>query len=219
MPIKQTKVFCDPKQLPKLGSSDHDCALMQQGLGEKTLSIKRRDTRTSCIRDFGHWITSFSWDEVFAQGSCENKFDLFNQTLSAAVDRYLPIKVSNMHSSDKPWLTSHVKAFIAKRQKALTDFGKDSPTFPRWWNKVQKTIRNCKRLFYEGQVKSSIKSTNVNRWRSEVKNLSGVSTKDGQWFKQLVDPNTTEPVGPLLFSSKERYNENNRILRFTFADY
>ena len=48
---------------------------------------------------------TFSWDALFALDSCKDKFDFFIQTLSAAIDRYLPIKVSCMHSTDKPWLT------------------------------------------------------------------------------------------------------------------
>ena len=50
------------------------------------------DTRGNCIRAFGSWITTFSWDALFALDSCKDKFDFFIQTLSAAIDRYLPIK-------------------------------------------------------------------------------------------------------------------------------
>ena len=83
-----------------------------------------------------------------------------------------------MHSSDKPWLTSQVKAFIAQGQKALTDFGKDSRSLHKWRNKVQKQSRTGN-VFYEGKVKS-LKSANVSRWWSKVKNVSGVFTNDGQ---------------------------------------
>lgn len=113
------KALCAPSQLPKLGSSDHYCVLIKQGPRGKTTNqtITRRDTRASCIRAFGSWITTFSWDALFALDSCKDKFDFFIQTLSAAIDRYLQIKVSRMHSTDKPWLTPKIKAFIAKRQK------------------------------------------------------------------------------------------------------
>ena len=84
-------------------------------------------------------------DTLFALDSCKNKFDFFIQTLSAAIDRYLPIKVSRMRSTDKPWLTPKIKVLIAKRQKALAQFGKDSPSFHMWRNKVQASIKTCKR--------------------------------------------------------------------------
>ena len=105
--------------------------------------------RGSCIRAFGSWITTFSWDALFTLDSCKDKFDFFIQTLSAAFDRYLPIKVSCMHRTDKPWLTPKITACIAKRQKALVHFGKDSPSFQMWRNKVQASIKTCKRQFYE----------------------------------------------------------------------
>ena len=81
---------------------------------------------------------------------CKDKFDFFIQTLSAAIDGYLPIKVSRMHTTDKPWLTTKIKAFIAKRQKALAQSGKDSPSFHMWRNKVQASIKSCKGLHYLG---------------------------------------------------------------------
>ena len=88
------KALCAPSQLPKLGSSDHYCVLIKQGLRGKTTkqTITRRDTRASCIRAFGSWITTFSWDALFALDSCKDKFDFFIQTLSAAIDRYFPSK-------------------------------------------------------------------------------------------------------------------------------
>ena len=101
-----------------------------------------------------------------------------------------------MHSTDKPWLTPKIKAFIAKRQKALAQFGKDSPSFHMWRNKVQASIKSCKRKFYESKVKS-LKRTNVSRWWKDVKNISGVSAKDDMWYNQLLDPNTADPLGTL----------------------
>ena len=101
-----------------------------------------------------------------------------------------------MHSTEKPWLTPKIKAFIAKRQKALAQFGKDSPSFHMWRNKVQASIKTCKRQFYERKVKS-LKRTNVSRWWKEVKNISGVSAKDDMWYNQLLGPNTADPLGTL----------------------
>ena len=126
----------------------------------------------------------------------KTSFEFFIQTLSAAIDRYLPIKVLRMHSTDKPWLTPKIKAFIAKRQKALAQFGKYSPSFHMWHNKVQASIRTCKRQFYERKVKS-LKCTNVSRWWKEVKNISGISAKDDMWYNQLLAPNTADPLGTL----------------------
>ena len=42
---------------------------------------------------FASYITTFSCDALFPLDSCKDKFDFFIQTLSTAIDRYLPIKV------------------------------------------------------------------------------------------------------------------------------
>ena len=152
--------------------------------------------RASCIRAFGSWVTTFSWDALFTLDSCKDKFDFFIQTLSAAFDRYLPTKVSRMHRTDKAWLTPKIKACIAKRKKALPHFGKDSPSLKMWRNKVQALIKTCKRQFYERKV-ISLKHPNVSRWWKKVKNISGVSAKDDMWYNQLLDPNIADPFGTL----------------------
>ena len=90
------KCLSDPKQLPKIGRSDHYCVFVQQAPstqegGKRT--IIKRDTRDSALRDFGRWITSFSWDEVFSLDRCEEKFDLFYRIMSDAVNRFLPFEV------------------------------------------------------------------------------------------------------------------------------
>ena len=82
--------------------------------------------------------------------------------------------------------SSKIKAFIAKRQKTLAQFGKDSPSFHMWCNKVQASIKTCKCQFYERKVKS-LKRTNVSRWWKEVKNISGISAKEDMWCNQLLD--------------------------------
>ena len=90
------KCLSDPKQLPKIGRSDHYCVFVQQAPstqegGKRT--IIKRDTRDSALRDFGRWITSFSWDKVFSLDRCEEKFDLFYRIMSDAVNRFLPFEV------------------------------------------------------------------------------------------------------------------------------
>ena len=94
------------KQLPKIGSSDHYCFLIKQSpvirLINDREAISRRDTRASRIRDFGPWITSFTWQEVYEKNMCQSKFESFHQTLTKAIEKYLPSTTVQAHSSDKP---------------------------------------------------------------------------------------------------------------------
>ena len=59
------KVFSLSMQLPKIGASDHYSVLVAPVIPSShssKLTLLRRDTRPSHIRDFGGWITSFVWD-------------------------------------------------------------------------------------------------------------------------------------------------------------
>ena len=183
------KCLSDPKQLPKIGRSDHYCVFVQQAPsilegGKRT--IIKWDTRDSALRDFGRWITSFSWDEVFSLDTCEEKFDLFYRIMSDAVNRFLPLKSFHVHSSDKPWISPKIKFWVAGRQHALSRFGKNSHAFKIWRNKVQRAITSAKKFYYDAKVKG-LKDTNVGKWWKEVKNLAGISDDSGQWYCQLVD--------------------------------
>ena len=138
-----------PKQLPKLGSTDHYTVLIHPPQSSSTskninISVGRRDLRASRIRDFGKWITQQSWDDVISTTLVNEKFDIFINTLKDAVDKFLPIEKNLcIYASDKPWITGKIKSLIAKRQKLLK-FGKDSPAYKEARNAVQKECENCK---------------------------------------------------------------------------
>ena len=59
------KCLSPPVQRPKLGSSDHYCFLVENTrpcTKPTRTTVTKWDTRASCIRSFGQWITSYSWD-------------------------------------------------------------------------------------------------------------------------------------------------------------
>ena len=106
------------------------------------------------MREFGRRLTQFSRYELYSLGSCSEKFDHFHQALVNAIDHFFPVKVSRVHKSDKPWMTHRIKSSISKRQKCLTKYGKDSPIFKMWRNRVQHLIRYRKSSFYSIKIKS-----------------------------------------------------------------
>ena len=96
------KPFLSPKQLQKLGSSDHYCFLVPPGILPAQLPIQRTYRRDSCIRAFGAWITAFSWCDLFSLESCLEKFEYFHRTLLTSVNTFLPIRSLRTCPSDKP---------------------------------------------------------------------------------------------------------------------
>lgn len=137
------KLHLDPAQLPNIGASDYFCVLVRQTKScfenRSKLVIRKRDTTDSCLREFGRWITSFSWHELLSASSCEQKLKIFMSTMNSAIDKYFPLK-------DKPWISPQIKTWIAKRQHCLAKFGKDSHMFKLWRNKVPIAIVSCKKM-------------------------------------------------------------------------
>ena len=72
------------------------------------------------------------------------------------------------------------------RQIFLARYGKDSQSFKHWRNKVQRAIKSRKEAYYNSKVKN-LKETRVGKWWKEIKDLSGVSERETQWYSQLVD--------------------------------
>ena len=116
------KFIAPPIQLPKIGTSDHYAFLVKQkDLIRPQISkeiIFKRDTRNSCIHDFGHWITSFSWKEVYSSITCQDKFERFYQLLTNAVDKFLPSRRFRIHNSDKPWITTKINLGLKEDKNA-----------------------------------------------------------------------------------------------------
>ena len=194
------KFIAPPTQLPKIGTSDHYCFLVKQrDFIRSQISkeiISKRDTRSSCIHDFGHWITSFSWQEVHSRITCQNKFERFHQLLTNAIDKFLPSRRFRIHNSHKPCITTKIKSWIKRRQKCLAQHGKHSPLFKLCRNKVQHAIKHAKRSFYDAKIKK-FKDTNANRWWKEIKNLSGLTDTKGQWYRKFIDGDTIDTTDQL----------------------
>lgn len=72
------------------------------------------------------------------------------------------------------------------RQIFLARYGKDSQSFKHWRNKVQRAIKSRKEAYYTSKVKN-LKETRVGKWWKEIKDRSGVSERETQWYSQLVD--------------------------------
>ena len=128
-------------QLPPLGLSDHNCILIKSHVNsiEKPSNkrIYKRDLRESKIRYFGQTITSFDWSEIYDLSDVNEKYNKFNEIVSAMIECHFPNKLTNVRVSDKPWITQSLKSSISKRQKLLHKYGKNSETYKYWRNKVQ----------------------------------------------------------------------------------
>lgn len=157
-------------QLPPIGTRDHYTILMkaQEPPSKPDNSpIWKRDLRDSSIRPFGRCIASFDWSAILDIHECDIKYGKFNDTMSAMIDKFFPLKRTSVRKCDKPWMTSSIKSSIARRQKALHESGKNSNIYKFWRNKVQLSIKTARKKYYTGSVEK-LKNSNPTRWWKET---------------------------------------------------
>ena len=69
------------------------------------------------IREFGTWIQSQDWCDVFQADSTQLKTDVFYKTVNQVIDMYLPNVTVKCESNDKPWINKKIKSLIQSRQQ------------------------------------------------------------------------------------------------------
>ena len=77
-----------------------------------------------------------------------------------------------VHETDRPWMTSQLKALINRRQKALATNNESLFKFLR--NKVNREQKRCREIYYENKVKG-LHDTKLRDWWREVKQLCGTA--------------------------------------------
>ena len=105
--VNKTKLFMEPKQLPRIGTSDHYAILIQSTANPQLKSNiqrpvqYRREMRESNISEFGRWITGHNWNALYKLDNCEEKYNLFLTLISNAIEKHFPQK-----SVSSPTLTN-----------------------------------------------------------------------------------------------------------------
>ena len=104
--------------------------------------------------------------------------------MSNAMDLYLPKKRVRVCPNNKPWVTPKLASLTRLRRNALSTLGKESNRFKDLRNRVQREYKTARARFYNNRV-STLKESNVSRWWTEVKALSGV-TASSEWWHQML---------------------------------
>lgn len=152
-------MFAPLLQLPKIGTSEHFAVLIKPKIVPPNqtppmIIISKRDLRSSRVMEFGRWITQYDWSDVLSLIHVQEKYDLFNSTLTEAVNYCRPLQPTKCCSSDKPWITHKLKSLILNPQKTLVVCGKDSQHYKELRNKAQRACMECKQKFYNSELAS-----------------------------------------------------------------
>ena len=95
------------QKLLKIGASDHYTVLANSTVKQppqhnSVKKVYRRQCRASNWREFGSWITTKDWSEVYPATTCISKFQFFSQELSSAIETFFPRKTVKACVYDKP---------------------------------------------------------------------------------------------------------------------
>ena len=69
------------------------------------------------VRSFKNWVVMHDWDKVLTANGSECKAAAYKSVLTAAIERYFPLKTRKKKSTDLPWMTDGIKKQIKKRKE------------------------------------------------------------------------------------------------------
>ena len=125
-----------------------------------------RPLRESGIRSFGQWAQNQDWSEILHVNGTQVKVDVFYNMLEQAIDVCFPFVKTKVHSTDKPWLTNHIKNLISERQSAFS--ANNTSLWRKLRNQVQREIKNAKVSYYTNRIRSPQK-TEPKEWHQQIK--------------------------------------------------
>ena len=127
-----------------------------------------------------------NWDTVFSATVVDVKVQVFNKTILTMLDEAMLEKTIRIHPSDKPRITSDIKAQIKARQKAFCQGDKNKYKLAIM-RKVSNLILKAKEAYYRTKAKD-FRQTNPAKWYKTVYSLLGAQ-KDQ---KSLQSPSEEE---------------------------
>ena len=181
--------YSRPSSLPAFGLSDHLTVIMKAGTRDKSSkpkckTIKSRDKRPSKVAEVGRFLYQVPWSGLFSQDqSSEDKLRILTEVINFGLNTIMPERSVRVHETDRPWLTSQLKALIARRQKAFSSG--NELLYKMLRNKVNCERKRCRSVYYENKVKDLRVSKPRNWWR-EVKQLCGATRNTGRDLKSVL---------------------------------
>ena len=109
--------------------------------------------------------------------SCEVKLSLLTEVINYGLDTIMPVRSIKIHETGRPWVSTHLKQLIIRRQKAFSSG--NQPLFKILRNKVNRERKGCLMVYYENKVEDLQDSKPRNCW-GEVNQLCGSAKTTGR---------------------------------------
>ena len=141
--------------------------------------------------------------------SSEEKLRSLTELINIGLDNIMPLRSVKVHVKDRPWLSTHLKQLINRRQQALATG--DTNLFKFLRNKVNRERKKCRRVYYENKVKD-LHDTKPKNWWREVKQLCGSGNPSQRDLKSRLHPD-------LMDSDANLAEKINRAFVSVMSDY
>ena len=116
-------LFVQTPHIPNTASSYH-CGIVLRSANPRTTAVDEyvnvavRSKNSSGKNLLVHAIHNYNWSTRETIDDIDSKVAIFNNSVIALLDFYLPIHQVKRHSSDKPWITDQFRRLIRQRQYA-----------------------------------------------------------------------------------------------------
>ena len=174
---------------PHSGISDHDIVVVDMKLTAKLIKPPKRKIflyKKAEFNEISELINEFdrSLTEEHLQASDVNSlWDNFQTTLQAAIDKYVPSKLSSTRYNS-PWIDQSIRRDIRRKQR-LYNKARKSGSSKDWENfkSLRRLIRKAHNQYVNNVIGESLKSDNtkpfwkfIKSTRQEVFGISSLST-------------------------------------------
>ena len=153
---------------------------------------------------------------MYAMDSCEQQFQLFQETMTELIDTCFPLKTVTRHSSDKPWVTDRFRHLIRQRQRAR--MSGDLAEGRRLRNLVNRAAPQLRQQFYQSKIASMEESSTPDWWK-QMKILMGTSCEGNSEMQGLVNKHTEGDMCSLVNSVNEFFVSVSEDLHRLQASY
>ena len=164
-----------PCILPPIGLSDHNVVIVRASRCVNRHSnsvifniIRSNDPTGKTL--LAHELSRFNWASLYRMDDCNAMLNLFYHTVISLLDRYLPVRVSSRHATEKPWVNDKFRNLIRQRQKAWKE--QDMAKYRALRNLVQRTSNKLRSKYYNRGVKS-LRDAGPRQWWGAVKRITG----------------------------------------------
>lgn len=170
--------YCSPIHEPGIGLSRHQTLIFRPTTNSpstnEVIYISKRNQspiNKLCLKQA---ILDVNWSPLYRATSCQEKFDIFQDTMNALIEKCLPVHTVKRNTNDLPWVTDKFRFLIKKRQFY---FHSGNETLFRFYrNKVN---RERKKLKSDHVMKTmcNLKQNNPRDWWKNIKSLVGINKK------------------------------------------